>query len=363
MKFDNCLKHMAAAVAVAGLLCPLSSCSDDNDEPEVPTGVEIPAHGLFVVNQGNFQASNATISFFDPTTDKVQQGVFRDANGVPLGDVAQSMTMSRDGRSAWIVVNNSNIVYEVSANTMGEKGRITGLNQPRYIHLVEGDADKAYVTSLGDSRIAIVNTDKYEIEGYISVPGDGTSTEMMVQAGKYVYVNCWSYDNRVIKIDTETDRVVAEVTVDIQPKSMVKDRDNNLWVLTDGGYYGSPYGYQAPKLVKITTADFKVAAEFEMTLGDNTPALAVNGAGDRLYWICNDVYTMPIDAVALPSEPLISCGGNWYFGLTVDPIGGDIYIADAIDYVQNGRLLRYSAQGQAKEDVPVGICPQGFCWK
>lgn len=360
------LKHIAVAAAVALSMSAMTSCSDsDEDDPDVPspTGVKLPAHGLFVVNEGNFNYSNASITFYDPSTGGVEQNIFRTANNVPVGDVAQSMTMSADGRSAWIVVNNSNVVFEVDATTMAEKGRITGLVSPRFMHIVEGDDDKAYVTQMGDSRIAVIDTDDYEIEGYIDVPGNGSSTEMMVQVGRYVYVNCWSYDNRILRIDTETDRVAGVLQVDIQPKSMVKDRYNNLWVLTDGGYEGSPYGYEAPCLLKITTSDFKVARRFEMTKGDYTPTLAVNGAGDRIYWIRNDIYTMSVDATELPAEPLIACGGHYYYGLTVDPRGGDIYVADAVDYVQTGRLLRYSQGGRLAGTVDTGICPHAFCWK
>lgn len=360
------LKHIAVAAAVALSMSAMTSCSDsDEDDPDAPspTGVKLPAHGLFVVNEGNFNYSNASITFYDPSTGGVEQNIFRTANKVPVGDVAQSMTMSADGRSAWIVVNNSNVVFEVDATTMAEKGRITGLVSPRFMHIVEGDDDKAYVTQMGDSRIAVIDTDDYEIEGYIDVPGNGSSTEMMVQVGRYVYVNCWSYDNRILRIDTETDRVAGVLQVDIQPKSMVKDRYNNLWVLTDGGYEGSPYGYEAPCLLKITTSDFKVARRFEMTKGDYTPTLAVNGAGDRIYWIRNDIYSMSVDATELPAEPLIACGGHYYYGLTVDPRGGDIYVADAVDYVQTGRLLRYSQGGRLAGTVDTGICPHAFCWK
>ena len=100
-----------------------------------------------------------------------------------------------------------------------------------------------------DNRIFIINPKKYEITGYIQVPDmtmESGSTEQMVQYGKYVFVNCWSYQNRILKIDTETDRVVGQLTVGIQPASLAMDRNNKLWTVTDGGYEGSPYGYEAP---------------------------------------------------------------------------------------------------------------------
>lgn len=74
----------------------------------------------------------------------------------------------------------------------------------------------------------------------------------MVQYGKYVYCNCWSYQNRIIKIDTETDQVVDELKVGIQPTSLVMDCNNKMWTITDGGYEGSPYGYEAPRSTAST---------------------------------------------------------------------------------------------------------------
>ena len=38
--------------------------------------------------------------------------------------------------------------------------------------------------------------------------------------------------------------------------------------------------------------------------------------------------------------------------MTINPVNGDVYIADAIDYVQNGVVLRYSAEGELLDTLP-----------
>ena len=167
----------------------------------------VSASGLFITNEGNFQYSNATLSYYDPATCEVENEVFYRANGFKLGDVAQSMVI-RDG-IGWIVVNNSHVIFAIDINTFKEVGRITGFTSPRYIHFLSDE--KAYVTQIWDYRIFIINPKTYEITGYIECPDmdmESGSTEQMVQYGKYVYVNCWSYQNRILKIDTETDKVV-----------------------------------------------------------------------------------------------------------------------------------------------------------
>ena len=195
--------------------------------------------GLFITNEGNFQYGNATLSYYDPATKQVQNEIFFRANGMKLGDVAQSMTIYDN--KGWVVVNNSHVIFAIDLNTFKEVGRIENLTSPRYIHFLSDE--KAYVTQLWDNRIFIINPRTYEITGHIQVPDmtmESGSTEQMVQYGKYVYCNCWSYQNRIIKIDTETDQVVEELKVGIQPTSLVMDKNHKMWTITDGGYEGSP---------------------------------------------------------------------------------------------------------------------------
>lgn len=141
--------------------------------------------GLFIMNEGNFQYGNATLSYYDPETKKVENEIFYRANAMKLGDVAQSMIV-RD-TIGWVVVNNSHVIFAISTNTFKEVGRITGLTSPRYIHFISDE--KAYITQIWDYRIFIVNPKTYQITGYIECPDmtmETGSTEQMVQYGMCV---------------------------------------------------------------------------------------------------------------------------------------------------------------------------------
>lgn len=319
-------------------------------------------NGLFITNEGNFQYGNATLSYYDPDSKEIQNEVFYRTNGMKLGDVAQSMTIY-DGKG-WVVVNNSHVIFAIDPDTFRETGRIENLTSPRYIHFVS--PEKAYVTQIWDNRIFIVNPRRLEITGYIEVPGmtmESGSTEQMVSYGKYVYCNCWSYQNRIIKIDTETDSIVGELTVGIQPNSIVIDKYGKLWTLTDGGYEGSPYGYEAPSLYCIDAETFSIEKEFRFTLGDKPSEVQINGGGDRLYWINNDVWCMDVTASRIPVRPFIEYRDTKYYGLTVNPVNGEVYVADAIDYQQQGVILRFSPQGELIDEFYAGVTPGAFCWK
>lgn len=317
--------------------------------------------GLFICNEGNFQYGNATLSYYNPETREVENEVFYRANAMRLGDVAQSMTIHND--RGWVVVNNSHIIFAIDLETFREVGRITGLTSPRYMHFISDN--KAYVTQIWDNRIFIVDPQRYAITGYIEVPRmsmEQGSTEQMVQLGKYLYVNCWSYQNRILKIDTETDTIVAELEVGIQPTSLALDCRGKLWTVTDGGFDGSPYGYETPALYRIDPETFTIEAEFKFKRGDAPSEVQINGAGDTVYWINDDIWAMSVEAERLPVRPLLDSRGTIYYGLTVDPTSGDVYIADAVDYTQQGKIYRYSAEGELIDEFYVGIIPGAFCW-
>ncbi len=319
-------------------------------------------NGMFIINEGNFQYGNASLSYYDPATGQVQNEVFLRANGYKLGDVAQSMAV-RNG-VGWVLMNNSHVIFAIDVNTFKEIGRIENLTSPRYIHFISDT--KAYVTQLWDNRIFIVNPSTYEITGYISVPDMSMqtgSTEQMVQYGRYVFCNCWSYQNKIIKIDTETDRVVDELTVGIQPTSLVLDAYGKLWTVTDGGYEGSPNGYERPRLCKIDAATFSIEQSWDFNFGDTPSEVQINGDRTRILWINHDIWRMDVTATRLPVIPLIETRGTIYYGLTVSPHNDDIYVADAVDYQQSGKIYHYTEDGEFIDEFYTGVTPGAFCWK
>ena len=346
---------------VLGVAALAVSCMDygpiekeDFEIDNIGSGDEVTGKGLFITNEGNFMYGNASLSYYDPEKKHVENEVFARANAIKLGDVAQSMVI-RNG-IGWIVVNNSGVIYAIDINTFKEVGRITGFTSPRYIHFLSDE--KAYVTQIWDPRIYIVNPKTYQITGYVETDMDFEtgSTEQMVQYDKYVFTNCWSYQNRILKIDTETDKVVDELTIGIQPTSLVMDKYNKMWTITDGGY-------EAPSLYRIDAETFTVEKQFKFKLGDWPSEVQLNGTRDILYWINNDIWRMPVEADRVPVRPFLEFRDTKYYGLTVNPNNGEVYVADAIDYQQQGIVYRYSPQGKLIDEFYVGIIPGAFCWK
>lgn len=332
------------------------SCMDYGREEE--EDFTRPGSGVFITNEGNFMAGTATLSYYDPATKEVQSEVFFRANSMKLGDVAQSMAI-RDGRG-YIAVNNSGVIFVIDTETFKVLGLIPNLTSPRYIHFVNDE--KAYATDLYLPRITVFNPQTFQITGFIDTDGH-TSTEQMVQHGKYVFTNCWRYGDQILVIDSEKDEVVDSIRVGIQPTSLALDRYGKIWTVTDGGYEDSPFGSEAPALYRIDAATRQVEKTFTFPKGDHSSEVCLNGTADTLYFLNRSVWRMEVTAERVPVRPFVEDAGTLYFGLGVDPRSSEVYLADAVDYQQPGVVYRYSPEGELLDQFRVGVIPGTFCFK
>jgi len=182
---------MITLIAILGISC--------NKENSTPQKLKL-SEGVFILNQGNFNVGNSSLSYFEPGTATNYNNVFSAVNNIPLGDVAQSITF--DDEIAYIVVNNSGTIQAIDRWSAEVQGKITELGSPRF--MLKLSDTKAYVSDLYKSSITIINPSTFEITGEIKV---GRSTEEMIKFGPEVFVANWSgyqqslINNKVLIVD------------------------------------------------------------------------------------------------------------------------------------------------------------------
>ena len=373
-------RNLFLLLALATLLF---SCKPD--QPVNPGTITI-GSGVFVLNEGDYQFANSSLTFYDIEADTVVNDLFYKVNNAPLGDVAESMALV-DGK-LYIVVNNSKYIYKVDANTIvcdtTKPYKMGGFYSPREILFVA--PDKAYVTDIVGTNIWIINPQEMKHTGTIAM---GNTTEKMLRVGNELFVSNWSYYytdayshdsyHTVQVVDLNNDVKVADIEVGKEPNTMVVDKNGHVWVLCEGRSWdeeydaeGMPYG-ENPTLWEIDpmlrTAElryeFKGPYEDDDEIKGVASTLRANPAGDQFYMIYNnevrrfDLATMSLsETFRITPEPQ-----GLFYNMTVEPRTGELYIADAKNYMKNGTVYRYTSDGLLLASFEAGIIPSAMLFK
>ena len=373
-------RNLFLLLALATLLF---SCKPD--QPANPGTITI-GSGMFVLNEGNFQFANSSLTFYDIEADTVVNDLFYKVNNAPLGDVAESMALV-DGK-LYIVVNNSKYIYKVDANTIvcdtTKPYKLGGFYSPREIFFVA--PDKAYVTDIVGTNIWIINPLEMKHTGTIAM---GNTTEKMLRVGNELFVSNWSYYytdayshdsyHTVQVVDLNNDVKVADIEVGKEPNTMVVDKNGHVWVLCEGRSWdeeydeeGMPYG-ENPTLWEIDPMLRTAELRYEFVGPDEdddeikgvASTLRANPAGDQFYMIYNnevrrfDLATLSLsETFRIVPEPQ-----GLFYNMVVESRTGEIYIADAKNYMKNGTVYRYTSDGLLLASFEAGIIPSAMLFK
>ncbi len=368
MKF-NFFKNFAVLAAMAVMVF-IQSCTND-PEPIAKLGES----GFFIVNEGSYGNSNTSLSFYDRKTDEVTNNIiFTIAH--PLGDQTQSMTIFES--KGYIVVQNSSKIEVIDINNSTSIATISeDLPSPRY--LVGISSTKAYVSDWGANGITgtvkVINLTTNKVTKTIST---GVGSNKMLKVGNFVYVtNTGGYDNEnyvsvsdnTIKvIDTNTDAIVATITIADNPNSLQLDKDGNIWVTSSGAtVYNNDFSIDQDNSTKGSISKISSANEEVLRLTvenftfSNVGNLGISPDGTTLYYTYDDaVYTMSTSATTLPTTPFKDKG---YYGLSIDPFNGNVIGCYAPNFSSAGSIDVYDASGTLVKASTVGIAPNGCTFK
>lgn len=303
---------------------------------------------IYVINEGNFMAGNASVSLYDPGTSQVIEKFYQDQNnGTPLGDVAQSMAYFNS--FYYIVVNNSGKIA-VCDDQFKIKNTINGFTSPRYL-LPVGNS-KAYVSDLYSNKLYVLNLNSNSISSSIPCPG---WTEKMVLSYNKVFVTNVKR-NYTYVINASTDQLSDSISVGPGAESIVLDKNDKVWVLSAGDKTASI----VPTLKKIDPLTNQVLLNMNFTLADSPGSLCLNRTKDTLYFLNGGIFKTDINSLVIPSNPIIAKGNRTYYGLGINPHDYTIYASDALDYIQKSVVYIFDTNGNQKSYFYAGINSNGF---
>ncbi len=339
------------------------SCEDDNENENESTGKY--SNGTFIINEGSFSASNADVTFIG-ANDSVEQSVFANANNsVVLGSVLQSAYYYNG--QIFLVVNNSNKVAVVNAETFKQEQQIDGLVQPRYMTVANG---KGYITqwdSTAKGQVKVVDLTTYKVTKTIEV-GDDPEGIVLSNGKLWVansgYGNYVNSDSTISIIDPSTDKVLNTITVAESPRELTVDKDGNVWVLTAGVVvydWNPPYAITkqtSSSLVKVNVTDNTISKTI-ISIDSHPSHIDISADKSKIYYGCNGnygIYEVSVSNPSIPSQPIIA---GWFYGFNVNPKTGDIYVCDVKDYKTAGEVTKYSSTGTKIKSYTAGLIPNG----
>ena len=355
---------------VAGLLT-LSVLSCNTSDPE-PSPYEA---GVYIINAGNFQDNNGSISFLSRNSTTVSSDIFSAANARTLTGGVQDYA-EIDGKGVILVDNDKagqDKIEVVESGTFKTLATFQSpdVENPRYV--VMAGPNKAYV-SCWDATGDFSNF--YPKPGYILVLNLASRTvvkkipvtkgaDRMVVVGSEVFVGSAGGERVLTIIDTEKDEVRQpglDVGVDTNPLAV--DANSRLWA----------YASSAKEMVRINTAT--KAVDLRMKVGNSAKspgAITISKDKQTFYFVNSfydaadgykakgETYSFRITDSSIPAtRPFI---GRLFSGLGVDPQTGYLYAGVTPSYKQAGYVLRYQPDGVLIDSVKAEIAPSRFYFR
>ena len=355
----------------------VSSCRKDelifvSDSSVVSIPVQLEDYqGFYLLNEGNMGMNRATIDWFNYETGLYTRDIFSERNPTlprELGDVGNDLKIY--GTKAYATINASNFI-EVFDVATGKHIKQIHLPNCRYLAFANG---KAYVSSFSGKIeitpnaeigfVAEIDTISLQVTRRVDV---GYQPEEMAISGTKLYVaNSGGYrephyDTTVSVVDLTHFTEIKKIEVAPNLHRMQVDARGDIYVSSRGNYKEIP-----PNLYVIDTTLDEVKQKL------NIPVSNMTLDDDKLYYYANAYQTNTnTNAVSFGildtatkqvTRPAIITDGTakqlvMPYRIAVNPETKEIYITDAQDYIGNGYLYCYSADGRLKWKTTAGNIP------
>lgn len=351
-----------SALCMLALSVTFSSCSDDDDDPWDDNGstVELPQRRAFILNEGMSKANNAGIAFYAPNKDAKDSqnnfisNIYLKQNNKNLGDTGQDIIEHED--KIYVILSGSKVLLRLNAAGV-EEARLSFTEEdgdPRYM---EAEDNKIYVT-LYSGKVARIDANTLKIEAYVTV---GKNPEQIVEENGKLYVanSGWGEGTTVSVIDIATFTKDKEIEVALNPNLLLEANDE-VYLISWGISWTTPAVPYAFQRIKSdgTVENISVATHFAehddiIYLANSTVTDWKTYAGTNSFFSYNTKTHALNNATFMKDMPQ-ELGTTAIRGISIDDKTGDIYIYTYGTGVTNGDVYRFKNNGTFIEKFDCG---------
>lgn len=349
---------------------------------------------IILLNEGNWQADNGKISYFEDGKIVSNQW-FRDNNGIKLGDTPNDIIQVNDNLIA-IAINWSNIVQFITpegkavAATEDVPNNRKLATDGKYVYISSyghecgnpssgfyKEFTKGFVAKIDINTFKVVNAVEvgYEPEGIAYYKGK----LFVANTGGYAFQEAHDYETTVSIIDAETMTLERNVdTGQINLYGKMSQSGQYLCINSPGDYYdvqAAAIIFDCEKALSGNDDCF-VILEYASTYNCVTKDGKFLAIGSRYSYYTSEyefnyITIDPVETMAsmndagvsetLPGDVLsdIKKMGMPY-GIYVNPYTGYIYATDAGSFAEAGQLYQWSPEGKLLGKHKVYINPAHF---
>jgi YVTN family beta-propeller protein len=299
------------------------------------------------------------MSVYDIDRDVVHKDVFESANGgTHLGSTGDDIKLYR-GR-AYILMSHSENLVMISLETHQQLVSATFVGSNPREMLIDSIRNRLYVSRTNTGAVFVLDPSTLSIIRSITV---GSNPLGMALAGDYLFVCNSGYgsDQTVSVIDVRGDSVKTILFLSDGPTSAAVAPDGKVWIACSGNAFGSPptngkiFIIHPTNFLKEDSISFSESIWANIAMGTNGYAYTNGMAG---------FYGGPVHRISLTSKAVeMAFVPDTSYAMAVDETSGDIYVADAKNFNENGVVSVYSNSGVLRKRFGVQRGPGAIAFK
>jgi DNA-binding beta-propeller fold protein YncE len=358
---DSCRRALAG-LSIVVLLLPIAACKKDPTGPDVPSSAPSVARGVYILHEGNYgDPTGARLALYDLVRDSVITDIVESANqGMHLGSTGDDLKSYRSELYALMSGSENLVVLNMDTHAIRRSVYFPGW-VPHAL-AIDSARGRIYITQLFRNAVGVV--DLASLVPVDSFAVGANPQEMLIQGSRLFICNSGYGGARGVTVyDLAARKVETTLSVGPGPTGIVAGSDNRVWVVCTGNSYATP---PVPgSLYRINSSTLSV--EDSVVFG--TPLWgSIDASPDGYLYVLGvtpgSFYGGPVHRIAISSKTVVQdfISGTFY-GLAVDGVSGDVYLADAKGFAAAGEMRIFSSGGAAKRTVAVQRGPAVFVFK